>query len=32
VKDLYATALLYTVFLGLAVAGLRAWRQALGRV
>ena len=32
VKDLYATALLYTVFLGLAVAGLRAWRRSLGRV
>lgn len=31
VKDLYATAILYAVFLGLAVAGFRAWRGAMGR-
>ena len=29
VKDLYATALLYTVFLGLAVSGLVQWRRTL---
>jgi len=29
-KHLYATALLYAVFLGLAVLGWRAWKQSLG--
>ena len=29
-RDLPATAVLYAIFLGLAIAGWRAWRRALG--